>query len=109
MRQKALLAVISTLILAWAVWSGILSVGFEKKGDSKSQAVLIFDNRSKGAVSVQKVLHRAGGLTAPLGGASFVHRCKENPVLFGGLFIFFGVSACGVAFVVHMIRTDARF
>lgn len=116
MKIKTLFIIFATIAFAWSVWSGIFKVYFEKIGDSQRRIVLNFDKKSKGAVTIEHSLHavssRTGKVTNPLfvnfGGQTLIERCREEPVLFGGLFIFLGVSICGVVYVVHMVRTDSR-
>ena len=117
MKGKSLFAIIVTIVFALALWSGALGVCFEKTGCSSNSIILKIDKNSKGAVAIQRSFHNISVTIKKLsdtvfsmtGGSSLVQQCKDQPVLFGGLFIFFGVSACGVFFIVHMIRTDSRF
>ena len=63
----------------------------------------IFDNTSA------ELSRLFNAIFSDLGGPELVRRCEDQPVLFGALFIFVGVSICGIFFIVHMIRTDSRF
>jgi len=113
MRRKSIFLVLMALGLAWAVWSGIFGVKYEKKGSAERQIVLKFDGKSQGAVSIQKSFHAisqgVGKITAPLGVSTFVEQYRARPVVLGGFFIVIGIMACGVLFVIHMVRSDARF
>lgn len=117
MKIKTLITVFAAIVFAWSIWSGVFRVYFEKVGNSQSRVVLSFDKNSKGAAAVGRSFHAVssgtGKITGPLfvntGGQTLMQRCQEEPVLFGGLFIFLGVSICGIAFIVHMVRTDSRF
>lgn len=112
MKLKILFVVLATVFAAWAVWAGVLDVQFEKNRASKGRVVVKIDKNSKAALTVTRFFHNiekvAESLLADSGGVVLVDRCREEPVLFGGLFIFFGVSLCGIGFIIHMIRTDSR-
>lgn len=113
MKIKALVIVFATVFFAWAVWAGVLNIRFEKKGDENGQMVIKIDKNAQGSVVLSGAFHGIGKITEPLfensGGRELMQRCKKEPVLFGGLFIFAGVSLCAVGFIVYMIRTDSRF
>lgn len=117
MKRKPIFIILATLACVWALWSGALATYFEKKGDGTSLVVLKIDKNAKGLSAVQHFLQQASvaagnGIRAAFsaaGGSALVQKCKEDPIVSGGLFIFFGVSLCGIGFIVHMIRTDSRF
>ncbi|MFA7257566.1 MAG: hypothetical protein WC047_08340 [Kiritimatiellales bacterium] len=117
MKGKALVIILATVISAWALWSGALGACFEKNGASGYQIILKTGNCPKGSATINKYLcvtfakiaQISDTAFSSIGGPELVQKCREQPVLFGTLFIFFGVSACGIAFIVHLIRTDARF
>ncbi len=117
MSGKSWIVIIATVALACALYSGALSVCFEKIGWSSASEILKFDKKSKTLVTIERSFHNAtdgmgkmlDAAFSDMGGRTFVHRCKKEPVFFGSMLIFFGVSACGVILIVHMIRTDSRF
>lgn len=117
MNAKSTFIIIATVFSAWAFWSGALATGFEKNASGKSHIVLTIDKNSGDVAKIQKAFRNISNAIGELGSAVFsaaggpvlIQKCKENPVLFGGLFIFIGVSLCGITFVIYMIRTDSRF
>lgn len=117
MKAKSTFIIIATILSIWAFWSGALGADFEKNGGGKSRIVLTIDKNAVEMAQIQQAFHNFSKAVGDLFSAVFstvdgpelVKTCKEQPVLFGGLFIFFGVSLCGIGFVVHMIRTDSRF
>jgi hypothetical protein len=116
MKGKPLFVIIATITVAWALWSGVLGVYFEKIGGAEGSSVLNIDKNSGWAASVDHSARRissaisklSGVVFSKIGGPVLIQQCREQPVLCGALFIFFGVSACGIAFIVHLIRTDSR-
>lgn len=117
MNKKTLFIIIATVFSVWAFWSGALAAGFEKNAGGKSRIILTIDKSSGDVVKIQKAFRNISNAIGEIGSAVFsvaggpalVQTCRENPVLFGGLFICIGVSLCGIGFVIHMIRTDSRF
>lgn len=117
MKVTPFFIIIATFVLTWALWSGVFGVYFDNGGESGSRLILKIDIKSEEAVAVQRVFRNTSATVGKLsntvfslaGGPNLVRKCKEQPVLFGGLFIFFGVSACGIGFIAYLIRTDARF
>jgi hypothetical protein len=112
MRLKALFIILATVFVVWTAWIGLLDVRYEKNRASKGRVIVKIDKNSKAALTVTRFFRDIEKTAQPLlvesGGVALVSRCKEEPVLFGGLFIFFGVSFCGIGFIIHMIRTDSR-
>lgn len=117
MNRKTVFVILATVFSVWAFWSGALAAGFEKNVGGKSRIVLTIDKNSGDVAKIQKAFRNISNAVGELSGAVFsaaggpvlVQNCRENPVLFGGLFICIGVSLCGVGFVIHMIRTDSWF
>jgi hypothetical protein len=116
MNAKSILILSATLLLIGAFRLGVLRAGFEKKGDGTSRAVLTIDKNARAAMKVRQDFHEisqaAGAFSCVIfcsaGGPELVKKCKDDPVLFGGLFVFFGVCLCGISWVIHMIRSDSR-
>ena len=113
MKKMVLLKVLLVPVFVWAVWAGVLSVHFEKKGDTKAMAILKFDGKAKGAEPVQKVFRvvsqAVDSAVDRLGGPVLVRRCSQEPVLFGTLFVLLGISICTTAFLVRLVRDAVRF
>ncbi|MGE4488504.1 MAG: hypothetical protein AB7E95_03045 [Kiritimatiellales bacterium] len=117
MGTKPIFIIIATITAVWALWSGALATGFEKIGHSEVSRILKIDKAdgrigAKSSVFQKKVEKISGHLLElfnDLGGGWLTKLFREQPVVSGMLFIFIGVSACGVAFIVHLIRSDARF
>lgn len=117
MITKPLFVIIATLIFVWSLWAGVLGACFEKNSASQTLIIIKIDKNSKGAEGVYRFFSdtfaAAGKLStavfSSVGGPELVRKCKEQPVLFGGLSIFFGVFACIIFVVVHHLRTAARF
>ncbi len=117
MKTKSLFTILAILISILAIWSGVLAVCFEKNRGGESCLILKIDKKAKGSVVAQHtfasisavISDLSGSAFAAAGGVKLVEKCREQPVLCGGLFIFFGVSACAIGFIVHLIRTDSRF
>lgn len=116
MKRKLLIVSFATVALAWAFLSGDFGVSFEKN-EGSTLKILSFEKNSEGIVAVQqsfrKVSHAMGRVSSDIfdciGGQEMVRSYRDQPVLFGALFIFFGVSTCSIAFVVNLIRSDGRF
>jgi hypothetical protein len=117
MKKESLFIIIAVIISIWTLNSGALGASFEKNTVGKSRLILKINKRSKGAIAVQRsyrTISTAVGSFSDtafraVGGPELAQKCRNEPVLFGSLFIFAGVSACGIFFVVHLIRSDARF
>lgn len=117
MKEKSLFAIIATIVLAWALWSGALASCFEKIRWSGGSIVLKIDKGSPAEASVERFFRNTSvaiqklsdRVFSAVGGSALIQQCKDQPVLFGALFIFFGVSVCCVLFIIHMIRIDSRF
>jgi hypothetical protein len=117
MKGRSLFTIIATIILAWAIWSGAIGDYFAKKMDPDSPVFLKIEKIVKPIAAVPQHFHNTSeafdnlfrAIFSDIGGPVLVQQCKDKPVFFGTLSIVFGVSACGVFFVIHMIRTDSRF
>lgn len=117
MFTKPLFVIIATLIFVWSLWTGVLGACFEKNSASQTLIIIKIDKNSKGAEGVFRffsgTLAMAGKLSAAVfssvGGPELVRKCKEQPVLFGSLFVFFGAFICIIFVIVHHLRTAARF
>lgn len=117
MKTKSLFIIFATIFSVWSLWSGVFGACFEKNRQGESCLVLKIDKKSKESIAAQhsfQIVSETVGRVFKLafsatGGVELVEKCREQPVLCGGLFIFFGVSACAIGFVVHLIRTDSRF
>jgi hypothetical protein len=117
MKGKSLFVIIATIVFAWALWSGAMGACFEKMGSPNGPVILKIKKISEDTVTIRQSFHNTSvafdklfsAIFSDLGGPELVQRCEDQPVLFGALFIFVGVSICGIFFIVHMIRTDSRF
>jgi hypothetical protein len=117
MKPKTIFIIIATAACGLALWSGALSVYLQRNERSGDALILKIEKNSKGGVAVQGYYERASevirkvshGSFEIIGGPVIVERYREEPVLYGVLFIFFGAATCIAGFVVHLIRTDPRF
>jgi len=117
MKKKSLFIIFAMVICGWASWSGALGVVIEKAEGLEYQEVLKIEKFSEGVEATCGYLRNKSapaikwldGLFADLGGPVWVQKCKDEPVVFGLMFIFCGVSACSIFFIVHLLRSDLRF
>lgn len=117
MKPKTFFIMSATAVCGLALWSGALNVYFQRNERSGDALVLKIEKNSKGGMVVQEYL---GGASEAIrrvshvsfekvGGPVIVEWYREEPVLYGVLFIFLGAATCIAGFVVHLIRTDPRF
>jgi hypothetical protein len=117
MIKKLLIAVIAMLSCVWAFWFGVFGLCFEKNGADQTLVIIKIDKNLIMGESIRRfssntftsVGKLSGTVFSSVGGPELIRKCKEQPVLFGGLFIFFGVSACAIFVVVHQLRNATRF
>jgi methyl-accepting chemotaxis protein len=116
MFKKAISAIFSAIALVLIFFSVAVGVGFEKIKGGERYSFVKFDKNADEVQVVQKSFHEfstairrtVNNVTENIGELSTVQSCREQPVLFGALFIFFGSATVSIAFVVHLIRTDLR-
>lgn len=116
MNKKSILVIFASLFCAWVLFSGVVSISFEKMGENSPGEIISFDNNVINTVALQdffsgfskEVRRNVGDVFKYLGEMQTVQSCREQPVVFGALFIFFGMAIFSVAFVVHLIVSDTR-
>jgi hypothetical protein len=110
MKRKLVFITLLIITLVVVLCSGFLEFCPANPGISGSHIVLRIDKFQDGFATVQQYFHDASAaIFTDLGGAALVQKFTDQPVLFGGLVIFFGVVACCITFIVHLIRADVRF
>ena len=97
MSPKTFFIILATAACGLALWSGALNVYLQRNERSGDALVLKIEKNSKGGMAVQEyfvgaseVIRRVSHVSfEKVGGPVIVERYREEPVLYGVLFIFF--------------------
>lgn len=114
MNKKWIIMILVTLGCALLLWSGAVEPSFRhnRNGDwqffLKIEKISLLD-RAFSQKSIEKMTTLAEGPLDRLNESGLAQKCRNEPLAFSIMALFCGVSICGLLFILHLIRSDARF
>jgi hypothetical protein len=97
-KGKTVITVLATGMFLFALWSSALGFSYGRDGFFYSKKTLI--NEKAGVASAMD-----SPLLSP-NHSELAGEYRNQPMLVGMMMIFIAVSACGVGFVCHLLRSD---
>lgn len=98
MKGKTVITILATGAFLFVLWLSAVGFSYGKAGSFGSQKIII--NEKAGIASAVD-----SPLLSP-NHSELAGEYRNQPMLVGMLMIFIAVSACGVGFVCHLLRSD---